>query len=428
MLKNLTRCALGPALCLFSALLQAAPYLPTDGAQVLEVLPRRSDPVQQQLQRMRASLSANPHDLKQATALAQRYIALARSASDPRYLGHAEAALAPWWRQAAPPLAVRILRATLLQSNHHFDAALADLDAVIAQEPNQAQAWLTRATVLTVQGDYARATASCARLSSLATELVAITCLASVASVSGRALQSEQLLDLTLRRSSGVDPEIELWVLTLLAEMAARRGDAPAAEARYQSALAVNPRDAYLLGAYADFLLDVQRPEAVLELLREQQRIDALLLRYALALQQTTPAQPALKQTTPAQPTLKQTTPAQPALAKAKAELLDRFNAAMQRGDTVHQREQAVFELLLRGDAQRALVLAQKNWAVQKEAADLRIYLAAALKAGDSAAAAPALQWIKTSHIEDSAVARLAQALMQQQRQTLAQARKKAGT
>ena len=115
------------ALALSAVVAQAAPYIPSSGMQVIETLPRRGDPVQQQLRSLRAELNARPTDIALATSVAQRYISLGRSETDPRYLGYAQAALAPWWSQAAPPPQVRLLRATLLQSTHQFGPALADL-------------------------------------------------------------------------------------------------------------------------------------------------------------------------------------------------------------------------------------------------------------------------------------------------------------
>ena len=224
----------------------------------------------------------------------------------------------------------------------------------------------------------------------LATELVAITCISNIASVTGRAAKSELLLDTALRRSAA-EPEMQVWVLTLLAEMATRRGDAAAAEARFRRALAIRSRDSYLLGAYADFLLDQKRPADAIKLVKDHSRIDALLLRHALALQQIPGSEPAL--------------------SAMEAELRARFNGAIQRGDTVHQREQARFELHLRHDAKAALALAQKNWTVQKEPADIRIYLEAALQARDNAAAAPVLNWIRINGLEDVAAVKLVQQL-----------------
>jgi tetratricopeptide (TPR) repeat protein len=387
--RPIRTCLLLAALCAAPAL--AAPFLPADGAQVIETLPRRSDALQQDLRRLSAELSKRPNDLALATNLAQRYISLGRSETDPRYLGYAEAALSPWWQLPAPPVQVRLLRATLKQSTHHFDAAMADLNGVLAAQPENAQAWLTRATVQTVQGDYNGATASCARVSNLSNQLVAIACIANVGAATGRALKSEQLLALTLGRNGDAAPQVQLWAMTLLAEMATRRGDAALAEKRFKAALALAPRDSYLLGAYADFLLEQRRSAEVLVLLDEQTRIDALLLRRALA--------------------LKDGKRDARALAADIAELAARFDAAMLRGDTVHQREQARFELVLRGNQKLALALAQRNWAVQKEAADIRIYLEAAAGARDPGAAKPVLEWIALNHVEDVAALRLARQL-----------------
>lgn len=389
----LTRSALAAtcALALFAQAAQAAPAIPTRDDEVVERLPIRTASLQRELQSLRAELAARPHDTALAARVAQRYITIARSETDPRYYSYAQAALAPWWTHSAPPVAVRLLRATLLQSSHHFPEALADLDAVVALDPGNAQAWLTRATVQTVRGDYNGATASCARLSALASQLASITCISNVAAMTGRAAKSEVLLDTLLQRSGEADSAMQEWSLTLLAEMAARRGDAASAEARFRKALALDPRDSYVLGAYSDFLLDQKRPQDVLLLVREQTRVDSLLLRYALALQQL-----------PGQAT---------ALRAATAELKARYDAALQRGDTVHQREQARFELYLHDDTKAALALARQNWDVQKESADMRILLEAAVRAGDKSAAAPVLDWVAEHGSADQAILRLARQL-----------------
>lgn len=379
------------AYALLAAPVHAAPHLPASGSTVLERLPRRADPVQRELASLRAQLAAKPDDLALATRTAQRYITVARQETDPRYFGYAQAALAPWWSMAAPPPEVRLLRAILLQSTHHFTEALRDLDAIVAADPANPQAWLTRAIVQTVRGDYQAATASCARLSSLSTELVTITCVANVGTMTGRSAQSEALLDTTLRRNQEADAGMQVWVLTLLAEMAQRRGDAKAAEERFKRALALDARDSYLLGAYADFLLEQKRAPEVIALVKDHTRIDGLLLRHALALRQGGASGGA----------------GDNALRNADAELKARFDAAMQRGDTVHQREQARYELHIRGNARTALALAQQNWAVQKESADMVVLLEAAARAGDKAAAAPVIDWVAQHGVEDVTVARL---------------------
>ncbi|HEY0063701.1 MAG TPA: hypothetical protein VGC21_16405 [Telluria sp.] len=387
-MSTLNAFAAACACALFVQAAHAAPRIPASGSEVIERLPRRTDPAQQELRALRAQLASRPNDVALATAVARQHIATARRETDPRYYGYAQAALAPWWTQAAPPLEVRLLRATLLQSTHHFPEAMRDLDAVVAAAPDNPQAWLTRATVQTVRADYDAATASCARLSHLSSQLVSTACIAGIGAMTGRAAASEALLELTLRRAADADPELQVWALTLLAEIAQRRGEATLAETRFRRALALSPRDSYLLGAYADFLLDAKRAGEVLVLLKDQGRIDGMLLRQALA--------------------FKQLPGSADAYARAAAELRARFAAAMQRGDTVHQREQARYELHVRANATTALALALQNWAVQKEAADLHILLEAAQAAGNKATLKLALDWAARHKLEDVALQRIA--------------------
>ena len=360
----------------------AAPYIPAHGSKVVERLPARTDPEQRELARLRAALHKNPSDLMLAASLARRYIALARGDGDPRYLGYAQAALAPWWKQPQPPAEVLVLRATLRQSTHQFDAALADLAAVLRQDTENPQAWLTQATVQSITGDFAAARASCMRLHSRAPALVVQTCVSSVGSVSGAAQASYADLQQALARAPGAAPEIRVWVITLLAEMAARLGKDAAAEAYFRAALTDDASDSYLLGAYADFLLDHQRAPEVVTLLKDKTRADALLLRYALALKSI----------------------GSPDAARHTNVLRSRFEAAMLRADTVHQREQSRFELGLRNDPAAAVRLAKLNWAVQKEPADLRILAEAAAASGDAEATQLVRNWIKSSHIEDRTI------------------------
>jgi predicted Zn-dependent protease len=370
----------------------ATPHIPADGNQVVERLPRRADPVQRELLRLRSELSTKPGDPGLAGALAQRYIEQARIEGDPRYLGYAQAALAPWWTQPQPPEQVLVLRATLRQSTHQFQAALADLDQAVRRDSANVQAWLTRATVQMVTGDLGAARASCMRLYSRAPILVVQTCLSSVGSVNGQAAASYRQLQEARTRHPLDMHGIQVWVDTLLAEMAERAGDVRGAEAHFRDAMASGEPDSYLLGAYADFLLDHGRAPEVARLLKDKIRIDALLLRYALALQAMGAPE-----------------------ARLQSEALrTRFDAAMLRGDTVHQREQARFELALRKNPAAAVRLAKANWMVQKEPADLRLLADCALASGDAEAANIVRAWLRSSRIEDRRVAATAARLKAQ--------------
>ena len=89
-----------------------------------------------------------------------------------------------------------------------------------------------------------------------------------------------------------------------------------------------------------------------------------------------------------------------------------RFDAAERRGDTTHEKEQSRFVLALQGDPARALTLAQRNFAVQREPADARILLEAAIAAKQAAAAEPVLQWMKKSGIDSVVLKKLAAQLL----------------
>ena len=366
----------------------SAPYVPADDAQVLERLPERTTPQYKDLKRLQAQAAAAPNDAARATALADAYYRIARSEGDPRYLGYAQAALAPWWNDPAAPTAVLVTRATIEQSNHAFERALADLGTAVTREPRNARALLVRATVLTVQGKYAAARADCPRLSGLVPEIYVIDCLAAIDSLTGRAKSATVALEGALATQAGAtDSAGRGWTESLLGEIRHRLGD-PAAEKNFRAALAADPRDLYTIGAYSDWLLDRGRAADVLPLVRNDPRVDALLLRQALA-------QKALG-----------TADAAATIATLRA----RFEASRARGDTVHRREEARFQLKLNDDPQAALRLARDNWALQREPADLRILAEAAAATDDAEARATVRAWLAETGLEYPLVAQLAAA------------------
>ena len=357
----------------------AQPRTPASDSEVLERVPARaSDAQARALALLREAWRRNPADASAAAALARHCLDIFSIDGDPRHLGCAQAALGPWWAQRDPPPEMRTLRAVVLQYSHRFDEALADLDAVRAADPRSHEAWLWRAAILMVQARYAEVREACARLTSLTTPLSALGCRAQVDAVTGSAAAAAAALRQGLASETAASPVERLWVLTRLAETEERRGEAAAAEAAYRQALAIDARDFYLQAAYADFLLDQDRPAEVKTLLAGRERVDVLLLRLALAAERLR----------------------DPVLAQYKRELAARFDAARRLGDALHEKEEARFALALQGEAKRALALARNNFAVQREPADARILLEAALAARDKAAAQPALRWLAESRIE----------------------------
>lgn len=353
--------------------LAAAPYRPADDLIVLERLPPDGS-----LPVARAVPLALTAD--QAAAIAQLQISRARSSGDPRFLGYAQGVLAPWWRSQDAPDAVLLMRATLRQSGHDFDGALRDLDRLLERRPGDAQAWLTRATVLRVQGRYSEAGAACLRLQGLVDPFVPQLCTAAVDALRSDLAAAIKTLDSLRDGLNTHPPSIVAWYYAERAEMSSRAGDPDSAGALYQEGLRAVPGDLGLRAAYADLLLDLGRSAEVLKLIDADIPVDALRLRRALALH-------ALND---------------PAFAALDAQIRDGFAAARRRGEALHRREEALYVLRTTSDARRALQLAQDNWAAQHEPWDARLLIEAAQAAGRPEAAAPVRSWMAASGYKDA--------------------------
>ncbi len=359
----------------------AAPFIPTRDDQVLLTLPKGATP-SDALRRNRAELARQPASRPLAVQLAWDYINRSRTEADPRWLGFAESALAPWWNDAHPPTDVLVVRATIRQSSHDFDRALADLELVLHDEPTNPQALLTKMTVLQVCGDYEQARAVGLPLYGVAPGLAGTTAICALGSVSGTASTSAALLARTLDANPQAPVAERLWAATVLAEIFARSGRADEAEACYRQALALGQHDGYLLDSYADFLLDQGRPADVLPLVGENLSIDDFLLRFLLA--------------------KKALDPRSAGLAEGIETLRARYEANRHRGPSLHGRSEARFQLHLLGDARRALEFARVNWDQrQREPADVRIFLECIQATGDRPDAKLVLDWLASRHLED---------------------------
>lgn len=370
--------------------LPAAPFAPASENEIVDRLPGRTAQsaaaASRETRSMQRVLDANRQNLNIALRMAQLNIRRARSESDPRYLGQAQAALAPWWNAAQPPTTVLVLRATIRQGLHQFSAARTDLEQAVAREPGNAQAWLTLATIQLVTGDEIAARSSCERLAGLAQPPVHAACIGAIDGSRGRAGVAGVQLARSLKSALPMNRELRAWIVVLQAELAERAGHLKTADALYRDALKLGSRDAYTIAAYADYLLDQHRPRDVLKLIPAETNTDILLLRRVLAAQVLNTLD-----------------------ADAMASTLaSRYDAARQRGDRLHLREEARFLLHVRKQPAEALALATENWQTQKEPADLRILLEAATATRQREPVQQALAWLDRTHLEGRIIARLA--------------------
>ena len=358
----------------------AAPHVPEDESIVLERLPTKAgDPAAAELRRLRAAASSDPGSVEAAGELARRYFELAMAEGDPRYVGYAEAALRRWPENASTPAELLVLHGLLRQYRHDFDRGLADFDLALASDPANTEARAWRAAILMVRADYAGTRRECEQLALHSTALHATACTAYIDATTGQARRAHENLAAALAQRSEVAPEFHVWVLTRLAEMAWRYGDAATADRHFRAALALGVDDNFLLAAYADFLLEQKRAAEVVALLKRWVRSDTLLLRLALA-------ERAL---------------GLPEAAGHTRTLAERFAEASLRGERLHLQEEARYLLDLKGDARAALAAAAENFKTQREPRDALVLLEAALAAREPAAAAPALKWLDDSGFED---------------------------
>jgi tetratricopeptide (TPR) repeat protein len=362
------------AIALLCAPLQrahAGPYIPSSDSTVLTELPtgtRYADVTARRLAGSRVDV---------AIPLAKFYIQQSRLRGDLRYLGYAQAVLAPWVTRDPAVPDVLVLQATLQQSRHEFSASLATLGRALTARPNDPQALLIQATVLRVLGRYPEAAAACQQFSRFVEPRLGALCIQSLRGLNGH-LESSYTALLQVSPLGWLSSE-KSWLYSELGEMAVRLGRDDEAQRWFQQDLNLLPTDFYARAAYADLLLRQGRPTEVLTLLQGQESSELLLLRIAIAQHQLH----------------------DPRLVQSSARLTAAFAAEEQRGEAVHRREQARFLLEVEDQPTLSLAAALKNWAVQREPDDVLVLVSAATAAGTPAAAQPALEFVRASAQSD---------------------------
>jgi hypothetical protein len=353
----------------------AEPIHPQSDDEVVEVLPAASGNRDDD-RRLRKQLAARPNDARLALTVARKDLDRAREAGDPRFAGLALAALRPWPDAATAPPDVLLMRATLQQYLHEFDASITSLHQLLARPggDRMAQAWLTLATVLRVQGRYVDSDEACRRVAQAGAHIYSSACLAENAGLRGDVSSARKTFE-SLLADPRLPPAGQGWLLTSLAELEQRDGRVAAADAGFRAVLRLGP-DAYAAVDYADFLIDQHRPAQALQVLKDETRTDAVLLRLAIAGKYADAA----------------------TAARDVAEMRDRIALANERPDAqkFHGREQAMFALFVENDAARALQLAQGDVGQQREAIDVLV-LAQAARASKQPAAIEEARQLKTS-------------------------------
>lgn len=366
------------------------PYVPENDSEVLETLPTEVFAQRDRVAVLRDRLAASPGDEALAARIADHYVGLGKSNGDPRYFGYARAAIAPWWSsRSAAPETLRV-RAKLKETDHEYRAALADLQALLEQSPDDPQAWVDVANIHRVLGEYDAAYEACDRLGDPADSVPALVARAPVMAVTGQAEAAYDLLTGSIARLKQEHEAVVPWALTVAAETARALGRDAQAEAHFREGLRVAPDNAYLIRSYTDFLLDRNRADEALDLVDDDLTDNGVLLHAAIAAKQAGRKDQA---------------------ADWSEQLRSRFEETRLRGDLPHGRFEARYALELAGDPQRALELATANWARQKEHRDARNVLEAAIAAGRPEAAEPVVAFLQEHATQDALLEQLVRRL-----------------
>jgi predicted Zn-dependent protease len=347
-------------------------HRPADGQATLLVLPES----------LYVAQAARAVDAAGAARQAAEYLRVARTTGDARFLGRAGAVIRPWQDREPVPVAIDLLAAELAQQRHDFDDARQRLDRILMAQPRDVQSLLMRANIGLLTGDFDAARRDCLLVLQAGTTYGGTVCLASAMTGPGSLERARRLLAALDARGS-VPVAMARWRLSTEADLALRAGDVRAAVASLERAHALDRTHEETRTRLAEALLALGDPARALALAGAP---SSSLARLVVGLRA------ALAQGGPQAATWR-----------------GRVDAALEeirrRGALSHDREEGLLALHTSGDVVSALAHARRNFARQKDTADLRLLVEAALAAGDRQALGAARAWLEASGFEDHVAA-----------------------
>ena len=273
---------------------------------------------------------------------AKRALVQFRRTANPRYLGDVDREL------AAIPDSDRSGRfyfyhASLKQSLHLFDEALADLNTLSQQGGDSLESLMMRFSISFVSGEYQDAEKACTALKNDQNNLYAASCSQQLHAATGDAEKAYHDLKLAMAKSGLLaDRQALAWATGTLADIAERAGRDDSV-AIWQLALQLEPDDLYTRARLAGEQLRLANYQDVIVVSKDYLAVDALAVSAAIAQKQLGEGEQLI------------------------AMLRKRFDEALWRGEILHKRAYAQFLLDIEQDAQAALVMAEENWAHQRE-------------------------------------------------------------
>ena len=367
------RCALLIAMCVFSACVRAE--------RPAIVVPRDMDTLVERLPPGYAQLEPSARRSRPSLADARKLLATSAITGDSRLATRADGILAKFPRQTRSAELLR-LRAFSAQHRHDFKTAVALLDQLVALDPRDGDARLSRAQIQLVRGEINQARSDCAALALGVDAGSGMLCAAALSLRRGNTAAASAFSEQWLAALPESDAR-RRFGLVLRAESASRAGDADA-DAWFDQALRLQADDVRTLAAYSRHLRASGRPAQALRLLQHAPSSDGLQLERTLAAHAAG-------------------APGADQLAQAQAR---RYQLAHELGSTPEIRDEAEFELSIRGNADAALALALENFSSQRDHEDVELLRRAAAAAGKPEALVALDAWARAQQLPTTKIAR----------------------
>lgn len=324
----------------------ATKTIPASADTVIATWPvSRSTPVQE----AQLATRMRPADSHAVAQLANAYLREAALPGHSRFYGLAQAALQPLIDQGTGNADIWLAWAQVQQHQHAFKDALAALEKVKQQQPDNINAHLLAARIFLIQDNADAARQSCLTLLGNADLLTASGCALEVTSFQSDLAQSYQQLASLVEREQLPQDERGPWLAQILADMALRLKNPLAAEKWLDTQRKENA-SVNFLSQWADVQLALDQPKKLVQTLQPIVQgatdvDDALLLRLALAEKKMGGEQ-------------------------WRTELRERITLREQRMDNQHANEIARYYLDIDPQPQQALYWAQINWQNAREYGD----------------------------------------------------------
>jgi len=303
-------------------------------------------PLTPEMQQLQQTLQRQPDDSLRLQ-LAQLYLSGARRPGFDDWFHQAEQLLNRVSDAGRQTLRYYLLLADIQQQQHQFAAALQSLRRVLAQQPQHIQASLMTARVHLALHQPDAAQQACGRLWQQDLFLFTV-CSYEVSGRRGNWQQSYAALQQLWQRQQSLPADLDVWLRGILAEQAEQLGLVATAQQWLTPVLPLAPTSLWL--KWADLSLALGLGEQVYQQLTalapEHVLADSLLLRLARAERQ---------------------------LAKKPvfiAQLHQRMQLRLLRGDTEHAADLVHYFLHVSPDAASALYWAELNYQTAKEPDD----------------------------------------------------------